>query len=266
MPEVSFNYDYALEVVQDSSGTTTDLFYTTVSRYTEYNYNTLAPPYFSFYEEDADNDGSAEKIVFDIIIQGVTAANVRNIYLGLTFNYKINNILEESMISMAFFDIRAPNGLGNVNAFGKLDLKQRDPIKYSYSEITKYNTNPLADLTTSSLIDIYSSYQTRRERTEFQGNIVTQPYGDSTEVVLRIELMIPENQEVLYNPGVLESLKSAWIQYCFLFCPIYLLLIDFVLRFMLSHQIIKTHISNNLPEEKDRRWFKKFKELEATRK
>jgi hypothetical protein len=265
MPTVSFTKEFALEVVENNAGVVSSKFFTTVPRYTEENYNTLAPPYFSFYTNDENNDDKPEKIVFDISLHGITAANIRNVYLVLSFQYDIEELVEAKMKSLTVFKFDTPNGLGYVDAYGSLVLKQRDPIENNYKEKTFYNVNPLQKVLNDSLTTMYTSYQQRIETTEFQGHTIIQPYGGSNEAKIRIEMLIPEKQKILYNPSVLEALKSAWIQYIFVLVPLYYILIRYVLRFLLRHQIIKSYISNNLPQEKDKRWYRKFREIAPTR-
>lgn len=262
MPEVSFTKDFVLEVVEDSSGTVTDKLFTSVTDFHLYNVNTLAPPYFSYYAEDENDDGHTEKIVFDITVQGVTSKNVRDLYLALSFNYKLDGVTEEQMISLAVFKVHSPSGLGSVNAYGTLSLKQREPIDDDYQEKTEYNINPLLKVINGSLTEMYTDYLERTEITEFNGRTVINPYGASNKFDIHIELLIPKQQEIQYNPAVLESLKNAWIQYIFVLVPLYYVLIRYVLRFVLSNQIIEVHIRNNLPKPKDKRWWRKFTELE----
>jgi transmembrane protein 231 len=262
MPEVSFTKDFIIEVVEDSSGTVTDKQFTSVSDFHHYNVNTLAPPFFSYYREDEKDDGHPEKIVFDITVQGVTSKNVRDLYLALSFNYKLDGVIKEQMISLAVFQVHSPSGLGKVNAYGTLALKQREPIEDDYQEKTEYNINPLLKVINGSLTEMYTEYLERTEITEFNGKTVVSPYGATNKFDIHIELMIPKQQEIQYNPAVLESLKNAWIQYIFVLIPLYYILIRYVLRFILSNQIIEVHIKDNLPKPKDKRWWRMFTELE----
>jgi transmembrane protein 231 len=257
MPDVEFTKEFAIGVVEDTAGVITDKFYTSVPTYADKNYNSLAPPYFSYYTEDQDDDGKVEKFVFDIKVRATTT-NVRSVNLALAFQYNINDRLEEKMISLAFFQIDAPNGLGTVEAYGSLVLNQRDPINYSTKEVVEYNSNPLLKVLNASLVNMYSEYRNREEFTEFEGDIVAQTYGSPVWLKFKIELLIPAQQEIKYIPSFLESIKSAWVQYIFILIPFYVLLILYVLRFILSNQIIETHISNNLPTKKDRRWYRKL--------
>ena len=262
MPKVSFTKEFVLEVVSDSGTALTDAIFTTVPRYTEENFNTLVPPFFQVYSEDENDDDKPEKFVFDITVKGVTAANVRNVYLAMAFNYEIDGNVEAKMISLAYLEISTPNGLGSANAYGTLELKQMRPIQDRYTEKLLYNVNPLEKVINESLTDMYTDYVTRDEYTVFENDLVTMPYGGANQIMLHLEMMIPERQEILYNPDTLTSLKPAWIQYIFTFIFLYLILIRYVLRFIFSNQIMETHMSNNLPKESEKRWFKKFEDLD----
>lgn len=259
MPSVTFTQNFAVEVVQVSStGDTTDSIFTSYPRYTEYNYNTLPPPYFSYYTIDDLNDGTNEKIVFDITLQGLASDTVRNLYLAMSFNYSISTIVSSQMISLAYFDIQAPNGLGKVQASGSLKLKQNDAIENSFGTLIYDNIDPIAKVSNASLTAMYADYTSRNSYTEFEGNIVVLPYGSATEVDIHIELLIPKGQEIYYNPNLFESLKTAWVQYIYVFIAVYYILVYHVLRLAYSSQIIQAHITNDLPKEKDKKWFQKF--------
>ena len=258
-PTVTFTQNFAIEVVQVSaSGETTDSIFTTYSRYTDYNYNTLPPPYFSYYTVDDLNDGTNEKIVFDITLQGVASDTIRNLYLAMSFNYGLSSIVNSQMISLAYFDIQAPNGLGKVQAYGSLKLVQNDAIDNSFSKQIGYNIDQLAKVSNASLTQMYSDYTSRQYYTEFEGNIAVLPYGGATEVDIRVELLIPKGQEIYYNPNLFESLKTAWIQYVYVFIAVYYILIYHVLRLAYSSQIVQAHIYNDLPKEKDKKWYQRF--------
>mmetsp|Transcript_29899 Transcript_29899/g.26447 ORF Transcript_29899/g.26447 Transcript_29899/m.26447 type:complete len:319 (+) Transcript_29899:24-980(+) len=257
MPKVTFTHEYAIESVETTNGVTSNLFYTTVPNYAHKNYNTLAPPYFSFYSDNENDDAKPEKYVFDIMIRG----NPDTLIIALAFNYEIETIIEEKMVSLAFLKINNPNGISKVNAYGSLVFKQRTPTKNDFDEKILYNSNPLDKVLNGSMTKLYQNYLSRQEYTEFEGNIEVQPYGNSNQVQIHIEIAIPKLQEFQYIPGFLESLKSAWVQYIYILIPFYLLLVCYVLRFIFRNQIIETHISNNLPLKEEFRWFRKFKEL-----
>jgi len=262
MPEVSFTHEYAIETVERTNDATSNLFYTTVPQFTHKNYNTLATPYFSFYVVDEKDDDNPEKIVFDIMIRG----NPQTLILALAFNYEIETIVEEKMISLAYLRIDNPNGISKVNAYGSLVLKQRSPTDNEYDQKVVYNSNPLDSVLNSSMTEIYQDYLSRQEYTEFEGNTEVMTYGSSNKVDIHVEISIPKKQSIHYVPGFLEAIKSAWVQYIYILIPFYLVFISYILRFILKNQIIETHISNNLPRKEEFRWFNKFTQLMPKKK
>jgi hypothetical protein len=264
MPKVSFTNEFALEVASISDTSSSGKFFTTVPRFTEENLNTLAPPYFQYYSENENDDDKPEKFVFDMTIKGITAAEVRNVYLALSFTYKVSDRIEAEMITLGFLQISTPNGLGSARAYGSLKLKQMRPLKDEYTEKLKYNVNPLEKVLNESLSDMYYSYVIRDEYTVYDSDVVVRPYGDPNMATLHLEMYVPRQQEIQYNPTTLAALKPAWIQYIFVFILFYFVLIRYILRFIFSNQIMETYHSNNLPAEKDKRWFRQFRELEKS--
>jgi hypothetical protein len=60
---------------------------------------------------------------------------------------------------------------------------------------------------------------------------------------------VPIHQELKYIPGVLETLKFAWIQYLALLIPsliVYWILIGFILRY----QFVETSVTSDLVARK----------------
>ena len=168
------------------------------------------------------------------------------------------------MQSLAFLQISTPNGLGSAKAYGSLELKQLSPLEGDFTEKLLYNVNALDKVMNESLTDMYFSYLNRDEYTTYNHDVVVKPYGDPNQAQLHLEVYIPEQQEIRYNPSTLAALKPAWIQYIFVFILFYFVIVKYVLNYLYSNQIMETHYSDNLPQEKDKRWFRKFNELEKS--
>ena len=60
---------------------------------------------------------------------------------------------------------------------------------------------------------------------------------------------MPTAQEIKYQPGVLEVLKFAWVQYLALLVPC-LLLFQGLAGFLFRHQIIETSVASELVPKK----------------
>ena len=67
--------------------------------------------------------------------------------------------------------------------------------------------------------------------------------------VLDVTIKIPLNQEVRYIPGILETLKYAWIQYLSIFLPMLYLYYMFI-KFIFKYKIVETTIISELHQKK----------------
>lgn len=60
-----------------------------------------------------------------------------------------------------------------------------------------------------------------------------------------MEIEVPRTQEVRYRPGVMETLKFAWIQYIFVLIPVYLL-VDMGVGFLFKYRILEALMISDL--------------------
>lgn len=226
--------------------------------FADYNYNTLSPPFFQYYTDIEKSDDKADKFVFDITLKGVTSAQIRSLFLTLKFTYKLSSMIDMKMQTLAVIQVSAPNGLGSAKAYGELKLKQNQQLREKYGDNKrKYNESPLDLVLNDSLTKMYEEYVAREEYTIFDSDVVVMPYGDPNQATVHVEMMVPFNQEVLYNPAFFGSVKPAWIQYIYLFVLLYYIIVRFVLRYIYSNQIMQTNVSDNLPKANDKMWYKK---------
>jgi hypothetical protein len=60
-----------------------------------------------------------------------------------------------------------------------------------------------------------------------------------------MDIVVPIHQELRYIPGVLETLKFAWIQYLAFLIPS-LLIFWVVIGFILRYQLVETSVTSDL--------------------
>ncbi len=70
------------------------------------------------------------------------------------------------------------------------------------------------------------------------------PLDGGDDFVLDIDINVPE-QQLLYRPGVFETLKFAWIQYISVLIPFYFVL-NWIKQFVFRYQMIETRV--NVPD------------------
>ena len=110
---------------------------------------------------DTNGDGLIESMSLHIEFNSVPG-NVRNVKIIGGFDYTLKSLMQIEMIGLMVVDIDTPNGASRVVADGELTLKQAAPIRIDSVKRTLYNTNPLDDYTSYSLIDILGFYNNRK--------------------------------------------------------------------------------------------------------
>ena len=76
-----------------------------------------------------------------------------------------------------------------------------------------------------------------------------QPFADPHKTKLKIAAEIPIEQQVKYIPGVLQTLKFAWIQYLSLLIPV-LFAFNLAAEFIFRHKLIDSMITSDLMPRK----------------
>jgi hypothetical protein len=73
------------------------------------------------------------------------------------------------------------------------------------------------------------------------------PFLNSKETEIDLEISIPSHQKVHYFKTMLNSLKSAWIQYISLLIPCGIVCY-LILLFIFRYQIFETYVVNDIPK------------------
>lgn len=83
------------------------------------------------------------------------------------------------------------------------------------------------------------------EKLTYDYQHIVQPFASPHKTSIMIEVEIPTSQEVKYIPGVLQTLKFAWIQYLALVIPS-MWVFHRVCGFMFRHQILDSSVTSDL--------------------
>jgi transmembrane protein 231 len=75
--------------------------------------------------------------------------------------------------------------------------------------------------------------------------MLVKPYGNPDKLVFDLSLKIPRTQRIRYIPGILETLKYAWIQYLAIFIPTLLLFKELV-GFLFRYKILEANVVSDL--------------------
>jgi len=62
---------------------------------------------------------------------------------------------------------------------------------------------------------------------------------------ITLYITVPKSQQVKYIPGVLQTLKYAWVQYIAIFIPLLYVYWAFI-GFMFKYQVLETSITSDI--------------------
>ena len=205
----------------------------------------------SKYSYDDDNDGINDRLVirYETNNDGI-ANNNYNINIKLIFfvNYRLTKQVKLLMTPMIYVDIPIIGGGKEINLSGDLELIQKSPIVSTTVTSQIYNKkNPLSvDEKLNSpldLLNIYNEYKNMNYTLKYNYEKIEK--RSDNKLILNIEMNIPKLQRIFYIQSVFEAIKYAWMQYFYIFLPIYIILY-MIYKFIIESNIFYTHIKSDL--------------------
>ena len=222
----------------------------------------LGSPSVSLGFYDDNNDGRNDRIKGEITFStgnqnGHDASMLKNIKILLFFNYALKDkarLIMNTMIPIDI-DIDCPNGAMEISTKGDLLFYQKSPIastsvpnKKYYADDTEENGYVFdTDLFSPyDYLEIYNKYSDRNFTTKYEHTEFVLPaQGKSKLVTVKIDIQIPKLQKILFYQSVYLSLKEAWIQYIYIFIPIFIC-VFYLLLFILENQVFPCSVKSDL--------------------
>ena len=200
---------------------------------------------------DENGDSFNDKI--EIKISFIPTTTLKNIKMMFFFDYYLIKKARFYTESMMYLDIDTPNGENRIILNGELKLKQKSPIaQMSLPRVIK--DDYLFGIDRESPYDmlaLYNKYSSKNITTKFEGDIFLSRYNvenngnGNNKVDITLNVYIPKSQDVLYYASFAETIKEAWIQYIYLFIPIYFL-IHFILGFILRNRVFPCSVQSDI--------------------
>ena len=200
---------------------------------------------------DENGDSFNDKI--EIKISFIPTTTLKNIKMMFFFDYYLIKKARFYTESMMYLDIDTPNGENRLILNGELKLKQKSPIaQMSLPRVIK--DDYLFGIDRESPYDmlaLYNKYSSKNITTKFEGDIFLSRYNvenngnGNNKVDITLNVYIPKSQDVLYYASFAETIKEAWIQYIYLFIPIYFL-IHFILGFILRNRVFPCSVQSDI--------------------
>ena len=266
-PKIDFTNDYILYVSTfDSNNNPINTFFDSsnktlndmINKIGNYNLNSNLnlisredKASISKYSYDDDNDGINDRLIirYETNKEEIITNN-NNIDVKLIFfvNYRLTKEVKLLMTPMIYVDIPIINGAKEINLSGDLELVQKSPIVSTTVTSQIYNKKkPLTvDEKLNSpldLLNIYNEYKNMNYTLKYNYEKIEK--RTNNKLIINIEMNIPKLQRVFYIQSVFEAIKYAWMQYFYIFLPIYIILY-IIYKFIIESNIFYTHIKSDL--------------------
>ena len=266
-PKIDFTNDYILYVSTfDSNNNPINTFFDSsnktlndmINKIGNYNLNSNLnlisredKASISKYSYDDDNDGINDRLIirYETNKEEIITNN-NNIDVKLIFfvNYRLTKEVKLLMTPMIYVDIPIINGAKEINLSGDLELVQKSPIVSTTVTSQIYNKKkPLTvDEKLNSpldLLNIYNEYKNMNYTLKYNYEKIEK--RSNNKLIINIEMNIPKLQRIFYIQSVFEAIKYAWMQYFYIFLPIYIILY-IIYKFIIESNIFYTHIKSDL--------------------
>ena len=185
----------------------------------------------------------------------VTEATNKDIKLIVFLKYYLTKKVKLIMTPMIYINIPIlTSGNRIITLNGDLELVQKSPIPMTSvtSQIYNYDDNkekkkPLdVDGKLFSEFDFsyfFEKYKNLNYSLKYNYEKIEQNGGDNLHIEIRMK--IPKLQRIFYIESVYEAIKYAWMQYFYIFLPIYILLY-MTYKYIIENNIFYSHAKEDL--------------------
>ena len=210
--------------------------------------------------EDIDGDGITDKLTINYeFSKNLLLNETEKIDIKLLFflKYGLTKTVKLIMTPMVFIDIpilnldysEDSNDGKEIILNGNLELVQKSPIpSTSITSMSYYITNPFKtgynEASPFDLLYHYNKYKSHNYTVKYNYEKLERKTTDG-KIKIIMQMNIPKLQEVFYIQSVFEAIKYAWMQYFYIFLPIYLILY-IIFKFIIQNNIFDSHINSDL--------------------
>ena len=215
---------------------------------------------------NTDSDSKADKLQVIYTINNFDNFNKPYLDLKLMFfvKYALNKKVKLIMTPMIYVNIPLIVDIYNlkgrkIKLIGEIKLNQKSPIAtytitnraYDYeNQQDDEHKNPFIindyekEKTPFDFLQYYNKYKNMNLTVKYDYEMEEEITDDKT-LELDIEMIVPKLQNVFYIQGIFETIKYAWMQYFYIFLPIYIVLY-FCFKFIIRNNIFSAKIKSDL--------------------
>ncbi|XP_034945258.1 transmembrane protein 231 [Chelonus insularis] len=231
-PRVQFTHKYLL--IAERYFETTPI---VCSTFTVYQRNLIKDncSLVKIQEVDVNNDKKNDILKFEL--QFYNTQPIRTFKLLLYFEFQFENIIKNTINSLASFDYLLPYESQKIHVTGDLSLNQKTLI---YDN--NFNDIHTLDLSNHSLVEVLTHNARKKFSAQINNIQATWETGFASDEPIIISGEIFYSQQLLYyQPSIWEELKWFWIQYLSFFIAFSYFIRKF-LKFLLSRSYLKSYI------------------------
>ena len=216
------------------------------------NCETLKNGFITNIPTDIDEDGINDKLTikYEVSDPDVFESDKLDIKLMFFLKYGLRKKVKLIMTPMVYINL--PVFLTNgkqIRLNGDLELIQKSPIaSTAVTNQLYYEENPFKiDYNESVPFDLlyyYNKYKNNNYTVKYNYEKIEKNLTDN-KIEITIEINIPKMQQIFYIQSVFESLKNAWMQYFYIFLPIYFILY-IIFKFIIENNIFYSNIKSDL--------------------
>jgi hypothetical protein len=165
-----------------------------------------------------------------------------DIKLIIFLKYTISKKVKLIMTPMIYIDIPIIDARGKIITLnGNLELIQKSPIpsttitsqSHNYAKPFEIQYN---DASPFDLLYYYNKYKSQNYTLKYNYEKIVRTNSENENIEIKIDMNIPKMQKILYVESVYEALKYAWMQYFYIFLPIYIF-IYVIFKFIIQNNI-----------------------------
>ena len=264
-PKVEFSNDYMLYISYGSTVPDKTFFYSSVNELNNIfaqtcGYDSLnneicltgVEPIVTSSQTDNDDDGINDKlnIRYEINNNDILNAGLKDIKIIFFLKYRLSKIVKLIMTPMIYVDIPlSESGAKEIQLNGDIELVQKSPIASTTitSQIYNYENKVFEiDRNIQSPFDLLS-YFNRYKNLNYTLKYNYEKIEKTAQgkLIINIQMNIPKLQKVFYIQSVYEAIKYAWMQYFYIFLPIYIILY-LIYKFIIESNIFYSHVKSDL--------------------
>ena len=264
-PKVEFTNDYMLYISHGTTITDQTFFYSSVSTLNDFYKKACdfelnkdichsdVEPIVTASQEDNDDDGINDKLNlrFEIDSNAIISSEKKDVKIIFFLKYRLTKTVKLIMTPMIYVNIPLTEaGAKEIQLNGDLELVQKSPIASTTITSQIYNKENKVfeiDQKLNSPFDLFyyfNKYKNLNYTLKYNYEKIEKTTSDN-KLIIDMQMNIPKLQRVFYIQSAFEAIKYAWMQYFYIFLPIYIILY-MIYKFIIESNIFYTHVKSDL--------------------